>query len=417
MSTLPNSRASPMSDVASETGFTTLSLRDKALIKRNITRQHNSNFRAGYVPVHEQSLHKTGLRGRKTYAFWTLVMLLFVLSLGNLLLTFIILGVLRLGQGMESLELVPEESLVVFYGNTDLDTIYKRDGKLEGFDECPVELTGDSGSVFINVIDSGGKVDPKISVGLNSTFIAGIKSFEVRDPTTGHPIFSTGFPNFGLPRGVEHLDVKMVQTHRITSPVSSGLDIQADKYAFLRGNEGTHVDGREIVWSADQDIFLKSVNGSVILSGREGVSLDVKNIPVAQVNPSGGISRAAQFKVCVCMPGGKLFRVPVPVEKRIQASCNHVEISSKVNPCIQVKVRWADEGDVVEPGCGSMEGPGWEMASTGSGGKHTDGNVFVDWDAMPPRNLRLCNRLLIQFLDDLVLLHERQEGPLSTHSV
>nr|CAD7415767.1 unnamed protein product [Timema cristinae] len=45
MSTLPNSRASPMSDVASETGFTTLSLRDKALIKRNINRQHNSNFR------------------------------------------------------------------------------------------------------------------------------------------------------------------------------------------------------------------------------------------------------------------------------------------------------------------------------------------------------------------------------------
>nr|CAD7410658.1 unnamed protein product [Timema cristinae] len=237
-------------------------------------------------------------------------------------------------QGMESLELVPEESLVVFYGNTDLDKIYKRDGKLEGFDECPVELTGDNGSVFINVIDSGGKGDPKISVGLNSTFIAGIKSFEVRDPMTGHPIFSTGFPNFGLPRGVEHLDVKMVQTHRITSPVSSSLDLQADKYAFLRGNEGTHVDGREIVWSADQDIFLKSVNGSVILSGREGVSLDVKNIPVAQVSPPGGNSRAAQFKVCVCMPGGKLFRVPVPVGKRIQASCNHVDISAKVNPCM-----------------------------------------------------------------------------------
>lgn len=34
-----------MSDVPSESGFTTLSLRDKALIKRNINRHHNSNFR------------------------------------------------------------------------------------------------------------------------------------------------------------------------------------------------------------------------------------------------------------------------------------------------------------------------------------------------------------------------------------
>nr|CAD7447529.1 unnamed protein product [Timema bartmani] len=38
-------------------------------------------------------------------------------------------------------------------------------------------------------------------------------------------------------------------------------------------------------------------------------------------------------------------------------------------------------------------------------------------DAMPPRNLHLCNLLLIHFLDYLLLLHERQEGPLSTHFV
>nr|CAD7444348.1 unnamed protein product [Timema bartmani] len=36
-------------------------------------------------------------------------------------------------------------------------------------------------------------------------------------------------------------------------------------------------------------------------------------------------------------------------------------------------------------------------------------------NAMPPRNLHLCNLLLIHFLDYLLLLHERQEGPLFTH--
>nr|CAD7439301.1 unnamed protein product [Timema bartmani] len=38
-------------------------------------------------------------------------------------------------------------------------------------------------------------------------------------------------------------------------------------------------------------------------------------------------------------------------------------------------------------------------------------------NAMSPRNLHLCNLLLIHFLDYLLLLHERQEGPLSTHFV
>ena len=291
-------------------------------------------FRAGYVPVHEQSLHKTGLRGRKTYAFWTLVMLLFFLALGNLLLTFIILGVLRLGQGMESLELVPEKSLVMFYGNTDLDRIYKRDGKLEGFDECPVEITGDNGSVHINLVDKEGHVtEPKINVTLNNTIITGVNSFDVRDPVTNHSVFSTGFPNFGLPRGVKKLDIRMAQTRRITSPVNASLFLRSDKHTVLRGSEGTRMEGREIVWSADQDIYLKSVNGSVILSGREGISVDIKSIPIALGD--GGNPTSLHFKVCVCMPEGKVFRVPVPMGvSNKHVGCHNVDLSSHTNPCM-----------------------------------------------------------------------------------
>nr|CAD7427792.1 unnamed protein product [Timema monikensis] len=54
-----------------------------------------------------------------------------------------------------------------------------------------------------------------------------------------------------------------------------------------------------------------------------------------------------------------------------------------------VKVRGADEGAVDGPGCGSMEGPtcgsvegpGWVVwvFGAGSGEKHTDGSLFVDW--------------------------------------
>lgn len=284
--------------------------------------------------MREDTLHKTGLRGRKTYAFWTLVVLLFFLALGNLLLTFIILGVLRLGQGMESLELVPDENLIMFYGNTDLDRVYKRDGKLEGFGECPVEVNGDNGSVSLSLQEREGLKKTEIVVDSNGTMVNGVHSFDVRDPVSGQSIFSTGFPNFGLPAGVDKLQVKMTQTHRIVSPINNSLFIRSDRITRLKGNEGTRMEGREIVWSADQDIFLKSLQGNVILSGHEGISLDIKSIPIVSGNKVYSYPVTAHYKVCVCWPGGKLFRVPVSSGENANNGCQNVDLSPKSNPCI-----------------------------------------------------------------------------------
>lgn len=48
----------------------------------------------------------------------------------NLLLNLTILVVLRVSQGMEALEVIPEQDLVKFYGNTDLDRVsFKRSNK------------------------------------------------------------------------------------------------------------------------------------------------------------------------------------------------------------------------------------------------------------------------------------------------
>lgn len=44
------------------------------------------------------------MTGRNTFAFWTIVWLIFVLAVGNLCLTLTIFGVLRIGKGMDSLE-------------------------------------------------------------------------------------------------------------------------------------------------------------------------------------------------------------------------------------------------------------------------------------------------------------------------
>lgn len=63
------------------------SMREKAIERRNINKEHNSNFKAGYVPIEEERLHKTGLRGRKGNIAVCVVVLLFLLALINLIVS------------------------------------------------------------------------------------------------------------------------------------------------------------------------------------------------------------------------------------------------------------------------------------------------------------------------------------------
>lgn len=62
-------------------------MREKAIERRSINKEHNSNFKAGYVPIEEERLHKTGLRGRKGNIAVCFVVLLFLLALINLIVS------------------------------------------------------------------------------------------------------------------------------------------------------------------------------------------------------------------------------------------------------------------------------------------------------------------------------------------
>lgn len=62
-------------------------MREKAIERRGINKEHNSNFKAGYVPIEEERLHKTGLRGRKGNMAVCIVVLLFLLALINLIVS------------------------------------------------------------------------------------------------------------------------------------------------------------------------------------------------------------------------------------------------------------------------------------------------------------------------------------------
>lgn len=283
--------------------------------------------------MHEADLHKTGLRGRKTYLFWAALGVLGVLAIANLVLLLIIVTVLRIGLGMQSLEVIPDQSTVKFYGLTDLGQIYKRDGIIQGFSDEPLSLTADRSQLSLDILspeqDNRAKV---LTLDENEIVFQKIQALLVKDPKSGAEILSTRNPSFNQMKGVRNLHVDSTVTSRVTSPVDENLVLRSDSYIRFKGNEGTRIDGKTVLLSADQFLFLKSVNGSIILDGAKGISVDMTQMPEA-ANGSTGRPFVSQFKVCVCMPSGKLFRVAVHTGQSSNNACSRANIAQHIDPC------------------------------------------------------------------------------------
>ncbi|OWR50510.1 putative beta-sarcoglycan [Danaus plexippus plexippus] len=286
-------------------------------------------FAKNYSDKNGNDVTRDVRKGRRTFVFWILVFLLLVTAVGNLVLTFSILGVLRLGSGLESMEFLPLHDAVKFLGDTNLDNIYKKDGLIESFRDTPLSITSENGSVLITLQTRAPRSETKLIVNTTGVFIKGVTTFNINDPDSGVQLFSSGNPEVTVNENLNSLNARQVSTKRISSPVDEDLVFRSDASAYLRGAEGTHMESKELYWSADQDIHLRSANGSVILSGKEGVFVDVRYLPIAL--PSKEHHGTGQFKVCVCMPQGKLFRIAVPDGQRV--TCSHINTTGDLNPC------------------------------------------------------------------------------------
>ncbi|CAK9824497.1 SGCB [Anthophora retusa] len=292
--------------------------------------------RTTFVSSHTMSASNEKSTKRR-YCLWTLTFILAILGLCNLLLNIIVIAVLRISQGMEAMEVIPDENLVKFYGKTDLDRVCLQSGVCQSYGDESMEIAGVEAGVQIDVNSHRlyDETRAKVMILPNGTTMSKIESFEVKDPKTGTVYFTTDFPNFGLPSGVEKIDVKIAETHRITSPVNESLTVNSDDQISMQGAEGASMESKDIVWSADTDIFLKSINGSIVLNAKDGVSINIESIPVAPMflqNPSGH----EQYKVCICMPQGKLFRVPVRTGGTSRSvNCARISRTPENDPCLR----------------------------------------------------------------------------------
>ncbi|CAB3259439.1 unnamed protein product [Arctia plantaginis] len=327
---------SPSSETMSE-GTLERNRIERALISKTPTHSQLFQKNVGvknYSDKNGNDVTKAVHKGRKTFAFWTLVCLLFILAIGNLMLTFTILAVLRLGHGMESMEFLPDHNAIKFFGDTNLEHLHKKDGLIESFRDTPMTITSDNGSVLFNLQIKPSRYENKLTVNTSGIFVRGVNALELIDPDSGEVVFSTASSEMNIPDGVKNLHARQISVKRITAPVDEDLNLRTESSAHLRGAEGTHMESKELFWSADQDIYLKSINGTVVLSGKEGVFIDVRYLPIAvALKKTDKYSQGTgQFKVCVCMPQGKLFRIAVPTGQKV--TCSHINMTGDMNPCV-----------------------------------------------------------------------------------
>jgi len=263
-----------------------------------------------------------------------------VVAVFNLLITLTLISVLRISVGMESIQIVKGGLLLP--GAVDMDNLYKPDGNILGFYDDPIVINGDGGAVDLLVSPGaagGSREDPdsqRVSLAHDSVTVQGVRRAGVSLPAA-QAFFNTAYPNFGLPAGVRSLRVRNTRTSRVVSPVHRSLKLTSTTQTQLRGSEGTHIDGKELVLSADQELYLKSVNGSVVLLGKQGVRLDVRGIPWAQGRRTSDDARA-EYRLCACMPEGRLFRIPVLLESidRLpteRVTCSNAALYGDNNPC------------------------------------------------------------------------------------
>jgi len=269
------------------------------------------------------------------YFFWAIYLTLLLIALGNLITTLVIINVLRIGpEGMEAIEFSPSENIIKFFGNADFGNIYKHDGIISGYSGEDLALVGEDSSVRLQS-NRREEFSPEMKISQDGISVSNVHDLSLLDPLTGDVVFSTSDPELSLPAGLHHLETEETEVERVVAGIDhqQSMLVRSDRKLHLRGAEGVQIEGKKISLVSNEDISLTSHQGTISLSA--GLVLDTVMLPHGGLQGYQGES--GQFKLCVCMPSGELFKVAVPDDNHLRASSEqigcHSVLNTSLDPC------------------------------------------------------------------------------------
>ena len=273
--------------------------------KKAVEREHESNFTAGRIPIHERHLHRTGIRGRKRYIYYAFIYILGIVCFINLVMLCIMLSVLRIDKsGMESLSLFKSGLVRWMYGG-DLQNVVLKTGEIGAFQGRNLNIMGNNGAAqFVHV--APGRNATYASVGPDHTLLqakSGVRivSSEI-DKTILH--ITEREVVWNVPAKPVNLDTNYVVSHRITSDHDKNLNIKPGKTVTIRGNENVFVDSGKLNLKTENSITL-SVGGKEDKMTFKGSEYHFPNVPKSN-SSSGDVKN---YRLCICTNKKTLFKI------------------------------------------------------------------------------------------------------------
>jgi beta-sarcoglycan len=183
-----------------------------------------------------------------------------------------------------------------------------------------------------DLIDRKNQPLNRFMMGSNGTEFKGLNQISIKDPDTNLPIFASTKLKYQIEKPTKNLEANIVYAAELVSPIDRKLEIQSINM-FVRGIEGTTLDAKEIFVSAEQNIILKSSNGSIKMSSLNGIYIDIDRISVAPDVEYSQVRNDFHYKLCLCMPKGVLYRVSLSKMHGVDDPCRHFD-RRHFNPCM-----------------------------------------------------------------------------------
>ncbi|XP_059161205.1 beta-sarcoglycan-like [Physella acuta] len=297
---------SPMS--MGHLGASTLSMRAKAARKRKVNATHNSNFRAGYIPVEENALHRAGIRGRKRYFLYSIVGILIFIALLNITVTAWLVHILGMRfHGLESIELtsIRGRNFLRVLHDADISAMSFNDAPLGARYNSPLTLEANGSSVELKLTQP----DTKSSLTLGDKNITvTTDNFHVRSNHSSEWL-STSLSSLSSHDLVVNLSVDNITTSQINSVKKfKDLVLESGRSVEVSGSQGLSLKSQRRLHMAAADIFIGSQFSTTSLTPKNGLHLD-GNVP--RVRSGSQVSTdLVTYQLCVCATG-QLFKVRV----------------------------------------------------------------------------------------------------------
>jgi len=271
----------------------------------------------------KEDLKKQESAEESGWIWWSIYTSILGLTTGNIIVSLLIVRLLGLGlHGSQHLDVDSERNEVDFWSDLHLNQLIPKGGLVSGYKEESLSIIDPENQI---VLMGFGLSGPRLQLSPQEVSLHNIHDFNLKDPLTQKTIFSTSDPHWSTSQDMASLQVDEAEVGAggIVSPLHTDLKINDHNTIYLRGSEGVRIGGKKIVLVSEDDIYFNTTAGYVQISSEMHLNTILQ--------PIGGHKQGetAQYKLCACMPSGKLFKIAVPIGRVRGFGCH----SAKTNPC------------------------------------------------------------------------------------